>query len=304
MWVCKPGGETEWDGYASTLYVQPDTNLPMNITTIMFRIMYHTSLDVLVKYVLKLYGGVGFFIQEPILTYQGNPVLPAQTTMDYENTDCFVLVSRKVARAPYQKSGKLWTCLECGQGKTRVHEMRRDHKSIHPEGIKMLNIQKKNIQPTSWGAHQKFRDGKVEMAPLPSTKPFTFGSLVHPQTQPLMSGHGKHPDGQQSRAAGEHRARAQCSPLAPRNGPVTAVVQQKGFQAGLSLGLHAGKSVPMQMAPLSSNKPYTFGNKVQLQPQSLVSGPGQAPGGQQSRAVGDYRAPSPRDGAVLPVGKS
>ena len=130
----------------------------------MFRIMYHTSLDVLVKYVLKLYGGVGFFIQEPILTYQGNPVLPAQTTMDYENTDCFVLVSRKVARAPYQKSGKLWTCLECGQGKTRVHEMRRDHKSIHPEGIKMLNIQKKNIQPTSWGAHQKFRDGKVEMA--------------------------------------------------------------------------------------------------------------------------------------------
>ena len=54
VWICQPGGESEYDGDAKTLYVQPDPMLTVDERAIMFRIMKHTSMKVLMRYVMKM----------------------------------------------------------------------------------------------------------------------------------------------------------------------------------------------------------------------------------------------------------
>ena len=175
VWICQPGGESEYDGDAKTLYVQPDPMLTVDERAIMFRIMKHTSLKVLMRYVMKMWRNQ---LEEPMLTFESKEVNMSMSTADFADSAALMVQSRNGDKLQVQHTGLLWTCTECETGKSRWHELSKAHKETHPKGIQMLNKFDKMIQPKSWGGHPKYRNGKVQMCPLPDAKPFTFGQII------------------------------------------------------------------------------------------------------------------------------
>ena len=107
VWVCKPGGEDQFNPDALTLYISPNPELRNKAKAVMFRVMATTSMRLIFRYALRLWDLQGCRITDPLLLLKDEPFNMERMSSSFGESSNFIASSGNIPPSPVQHSGKV-----------------------------------------------------------------------------------------------------------------------------------------------------------------------------------------------------